>query len=616
MLGEIARGLLHGPTGPLLAYGAVEVPLLLGLIRGGASLGKLAISPLVAAPLTVLSGLPLAVMTHSLGPAVELSTWAAIGAGIGYATGRALTRRPASAAMQRRGAIVIEQCAEPSTSTRHDGRTRGRERMRGLTLAGLEVATEDETKHFKLIGTTGTGKSTAISELLAGALERGDRAVIADPDGGYLRRFYDRGRGDVVLNPFEPKSVKWNLFGEIDNDYDVDQLARSLIPDHEGADRSWRGYARTFFGAVTAQARAAGTRDVSELYRLLVVAGTAELKTLVAGTPAQPFLEEHNGRMFDSIRSVTSSAVGALEYVARQDGTPFSVREWVRGQPSARGARAAPATGGVLFMPYRAGQIAALRSTISAWMRLAIFEAMNREGGAERLWFVVDELDALGQIDGLKDALARLRKFGGRCVLGFQSVAQVSSTYGGGEAQTIIENCGNTLILRCSGSEHGGTSQFVSRLIGQREVLRVTTSRSQRSSEWLPTITRAEHLSVEPAVMASQIEQLADLCGYLKLASRPEWRRVRLEAASHHLERKQSGRFESALEPEVASVAEHPSASAAKVLSFRRITPDASRGGRAWASRMENEGTSMLHEDTGTARERAGMPARDGFEPE
>ena len=120
-------------------------------------------------------------------------------------------------------------------------------------------------------------------------------------------------------------------------------------------------------------------------------------------------------------------------------------------------------------MPYRAGQIAALRSTISAWMRLAIFEAMNREEGDQRLWFVVDELDALGQIDGLKDALARLRKFGGRCVLGFQSIAQVSSTYGSGEAQTIVENCGNTLILRCSGSEHGGTSQFASRLIGERE---------------------------------------------------------------------------------------------------------------------------------------------------
>jgi len=183
---------------------------------------------------------------------------------------------------------------------------------------------------------------------------------------------------------------------------------------------------------------------------------------------------------------------------------------------------------GVLFIPYQAGQIAALRSMISAWMRLAIFETMNREEADRPLWFVVDELDALGQIDGLKDALARLRKFGGRCVLGFQSVAQVSGTYGRSEAQTIIENCGNTLILRCSGSERGGTSSFASQLIGQREVLRTTESRSRQPFRLLSTVTRSQHFSIEPAVLDSEIEQLPDLKGFLKLASRPEWRRVAL----------------------------------------------------------------------------------------
>ena len=121
---------------------------------------------------------------------------------------------------------------------------------------------------------------------------------------------------------------------------------------------------------------------------------------------------------------------------------------------------------GVLFLPYGAAQIAALRSIIATWMRLAIFEAMTRPGHDQRLWFIVDELDSLGAIDGLKDALARLRKFGGRCVLGFQSIAQVSATYGAAEAQTIVENCGNTLILRCSGSEHGG--HFAVRLAPHR----------------------------------------------------------------------------------------------------------------------------------------------------
>src|SRR5271167_87860 len=93
-------------------------------------------------------------------------------------------------------------------------------------------------------------------------------------------------------------------------------------------------------------------------------------------------------------------------------------------------------------------------------------------------------------------------------------------------ANRIVENCGNTLILRCAGSENGGTSQFASRLIGQREVLRTSESRSRRGLQLLPSVTRSQHLNIEPAVLDSEIEQLPDLKGYLKFASRPEWRRV------------------------------------------------------------------------------------------
>src|SRR3984893_3152477 len=107
-------------------------------------------------------------------------------------------------------------------------------------------------------------------------------------------------------------------------------------------------------------------------------------------------------------------------------------------------------------------------------------------------------------------------------------IAQVSSTYGSGEAKTIVENCGNTLILRCSGSDHGGTANFASRLIGQREVLRTNRSRSRRPTDFLSSTTLSEHIGIEPAVMDSQIEQLPDLSGYLKFASVPNWQRVAL----------------------------------------------------------------------------------------
>ena len=158
-----------------------------------------------------------------------------------------------------------------------------------------------------------------------------------------------------------------------------------------------------------------------------------------------------NERMFGSIRSVASAHLAALEHIANQNSRSFAIRNWIR-----------EGRAGVLFLPYSASQIAGLRSTISAWMRLAIFGTMSGPERDRGLWFVIDELDALGQIDGLKDALARLRKFGGRCVLGFQSIAQVSGTYVQSDAQTIVENCGNTLMLRCSASENGGTARLAS----------------------------------------------------------------------------------------------------------------------------------------------------------
>jgi hypothetical protein len=88
------------------------------------------------------------------------------------------------------------------------------------------------------------------------------------------------------------------------------------------------------------------------------------------------------------------------------------------------------------------------------------------------------------------------------------------------------------LILRCSGSEQGGTSQFASRLIGEREILRRQVSRgSDREGGWSSRGSRrskntSEHHVTEAAVLPSEIEQLPDFAGYLKTASSPAWLKV------------------------------------------------------------------------------------------
>lgn len=369
-----------------------------------------------------------------------------------------------------------------------------------LQFAGIPIDLHCEQKHFKFLGGTGTGKSTEIRKVINFVRNRGDRLIIADPDGGYLANFYDPSC-DLILNPFDKRSALWDLFAEIKTPYDARMVADSLIAAGRPGDE-WPEYARTFVAALLGQCKKKGL-SVADFWNLAMCAPQEVLHEFLAGTQAAPYTEQSNARMLGSIRSVASTSLAALEYVKDAQGKALSIRDWMR-------------TGtGSLFIPYQASQITSMRQLVSAWMRLGIIELMEMPEQDNRVWFSIDELDAIGRIDGLKDALARIRKYGGRALIGFQSIAQVRAIYGEEDASTIIENCGNTLILRCSASEDGGTSAFASDLIGEREKTQYTGGGKQ--------------IVMSKLVLPSEIERLPDLEGYAKVSMYPDWHQISLD---------------------------------------------------------------------------------------
>jgi hypothetical protein len=386
-------------------------------------------------------------------------------------------------------------------------------------IAGVPIEREFETRHFAFAGATGTGKSTAIRELMLTSKMRGDRQVIADPDGGYLEHFYVDG--DAVLNPFDARCLKWDFFAEIEDDADYKFMAESILPLVGNADiDQWNTHAHQIIAAAakTWHEHDAGTTD--EFIAVLASGSEEQLALLCEGTPAARYFADGNERMLGSILATMPPALDGLVEMTKVSGRPFSIRQWIREGK------------GSMFLPYKATQIASLRSLISCWMRIAIFETLSLSASQERrMWFFVDELEALGKISGLTDAQTRIRKFGGCVVMGFQSIAQLRRVYGDADANTIIENCGNKLYLRCESSERGGTAQFVSEQIGEREIERVKTTNSESNNQdgnSTSTSTSTEHRT-EKAVLPSQIMQLADRTGYLKLANVPSWMYVEFD---------------------------------------------------------------------------------------
>src|SRR3546814_9348966 len=78
---------------------------------------------------------------------------------------------------------------------------------------------------------------------MADAIRRGDRHVVADPEGTAMMAF--EAEGDIILNPFDARCARWDLLGEIERPSDYAFIAQSLLPHlGQGDLEQWISYAQ------------------------------------------------------------------------------------------------------------------------------------------------------------------------------------------------------------------------------------------------------------------------------------------------------------------------------------------------------------------------------------
>jgi hypothetical protein len=104
-----------------------------------------------------------------------------------------------------------------------------------------------EQSHAMLIGTTGTGKTVAISAMIEEARAKGQNCVVFDLTGSFIEQFYDAQR-DVILNPLDARCPQWSLFDECRTEADFWTAADALVPHDGGGDAQfWVLGARALF---------------------------------------------------------------------------------------------------------------------------------------------------------------------------------------------------------------------------------------------------------------------------------------------------------------------------------------------------------------------------------
>ena len=383
----------------------------------------------------------------------------------------------------------------------------GGRRLRPYAIAGIPYPERTETQHTIVSGTTGSGKTVLISDLVAQIRSRGERCVIYDKMGSYTRSFFDEGR-DVLLNPLDARAPRWSPFLEARNPRDFDMMAAALIPQQKDTvDPFWVTAARQLFSNGAGVLRQKGITENRVLVDHLLKTDLTALAEAMEGTVAQSIVDPDNPKTALSVRAMLTANLSALEFLP-DTGKPFSIRDWIGGQDQ-DGDR-----GGFLFLTSRGDQHASLRGLISTWLEIAVNAMLSlAQDDGRRIWVILDELPTLHQVPSLQPGLAESRQFGGCFVLGVQVASALRDLYGRNGAETISGLCGTRVVLAAPDRD---TAQWSADSLGRSEVEEVSEGFSYGANTIRDGVSLTPRRELRALALPSEIMRLPNLEGYLK----------------------------------------------------------------------------------------------------
>jgi len=358
----------------------------------------------------------------------------------------------------------------------------------------MRIPQRAEGQHIELMGDSGTGKSRLIMQLLLQIQERGHSAIVYDPACEYIQRFYDKDRGDIVLNPLDARCPYWGPSEELRRRAEAKTIAASLYQpttDKKGeffTETPQKIFAHLLTFGPTPQELVEWMANPDEIDRRVQ---NTEMAMMIAKGAQQ----QRNG-VLASLGLIADS----LRMLPRKDRTEhhWNATQWAETRK------------GWIFLTSKPSEREALRPLHSLWIDLLVLRLLNEPRESQHpVWFVLDELASLQRLPQLHTAITEQRKSKNPLVLGFQGKAQLEFIYGH-MAEVMLSQPKTKIFLRITEPK---AAEWVSNAIGKVEIerLRETHSTGLRAGN-----NFSVERQIEPLVMDSEISGLPDLHAFLK----------------------------------------------------------------------------------------------------
>ena len=346
------------------------------------------------------------------------------------------------------------------------------------------------SRHLMFLGSIGTGKTNAISQIIAQLrdnLSDEDIMIIFDSKGDFYNEFYRHGKDVVISNDtkamgLDGKEDYWNLINEIHLDDNMEdnivEISKTLFSDklQKTQQPFFPNAAKDLFSAVlfhccrNAEEMQANNADLREYFDNATIKGFKELLSLYSDLSAMAsYIDEKAANQSLGVLSELQQLIREIFIGNFKKAGTLSMRQLVK----AKGGR-------IIFIEYDLGIGSMLSPIYRLLFDLAIKEALCRTKTEGNVYFICDEFKLVPNLQHVDDAVNFGRSLGVKFLIGIQNVEQIYDAYAGKDgkgdgklAKSLLSGFSTTVCFRVNDSE---SRKFIQDLYGKNRKKEIFTA--------------------------------------------------------------------------------------------------------------------------------------------
>ncbi len=335
---------------------------------------------------------------------------------------------------------------------------------------------------------------------------REEKALIHDFKGDFVDKFYNPLE-DLIFNPLEG-DIKWSIFNDVKNEFDINFIAASIIPDPTTReDPFWKNAARDVLIAILKYCYTNNLTKNKNIFEILNK-NNEEIAELLEKNGFGYVVDYIKGKDSKQAQSVMATLKQHTKFLEILEDGDFSIKYYIK-----KGK-------GFIFLQNTAAVKDAISPALTLFLDIFAKNVLSlKDNLNRRIFFILDEFGMLNRLNSIVDLLTNGRTKGASVWLAVQDVGQINNLYGDNLRQTIMNACNNYFCFRVNDYK---TAELLSKKFGEAKIKNIDETVNHNTFDNLNVqnagINRRISEKIEKLILPSEIQNLNEREFFVNLA--------------------------------------------------------------------------------------------------